>query len=394
MPERTSQIDDPQLAAQGEAAFRWFAERMPVQRALGERFGRTRPLTGRRVAVCLHVEPKLVAWIDVLIAGGVEALAVVGCIGSTQAATAAYLATRPNVTVYAREADDWRTHNDYITEVLSSPWEILVDNGSSLTTRWHESPPAWVPLGATEETRTGKLRLAATGLPVRFPVIVVDDSPLKRTVENSLGVGQSVVDGILRATSLILGGKRVLVMGYGWCGQGISRRLLGMGAIPMVCEVDPIRRLQAKLEGNLVGSPDELLPLADLVITVTGRDHALTLDHVPLLKKDAILCNAGHFSTEIDVEAFGAASTKTWEIRKGITAYEIGNRKFFLLCQGHLVNLAAADGNPIEVMDLGLALQALSMVEISLAGGRLPQGVQPVPEAVNRATAELCLAHF
>jgi adenosylhomocysteinase len=394
MPERASQIDDHRLAARGEADFHWFSERMPVQRALAERFRRSLPLAGRRVAICLHVEPKLVAWIDALLAGGAEALAVVGCLGSTHPATAAYLASRPGVTVYAREADDWRTHNDYITEVLGSPWDILVDNGSSLTTRWHEAPPAWVPLGATEETRTGQLRLASTGLAVRFPIIVVDDSPLKRTIENCLGVGQSVVDGIVRATSLILGGKRVLVVGYGWCGQGISRRLLGMGAMPMVCEVDPVRRLQAKLEGNLVGDPEELLPLADLVITATGRDHAFTLDHVPLLKPDAIVCNAGHFATEIDVDALAAASTGTRELRAGITAYEIGGKRVLLLCQGHLVNLAAADGNPIEVMDLGLALQALSVAEIALAAGRLPIGVQPVPEAVNRAAAELCLAHF
>ena len=386
-----SSIDSPKLAALGEERCRWFRERMPVQRALKASFSRRRPLAGCSIAICMHIEPKTAVWIDTLQAGGAKEICLVGCVGSTQPPIAAYLAGREGVSVLGKEHDTHRDQTRNIDIALATGRDILLDNGGSMIARWHGRQFGWSPRGATEETRSGQLEIESKVRAPRFPVIVVDDSPLKKALENTIGVGQSVVDGLMRATSLLLGGKRILIIGYGWCGRGIASRLRGMGAVILVHDVDPVRLLQAKLEGNTVEPLTAMLRSADIVLTATGRAGAIGRSHIPSLKDGAILCNAGHFAMEIDTD-FLRQSFRSRNLTPKITEYRKGKKHLFLLAKAHLVNLAAADGNPIEIMDMGLGLQALCAAEITSPKCGLPAGLHAVPRNINVSLARLCLS--
>lgn len=386
-----SASDDRALAAAGRDKCLWFRERMPVQRVLKARFARERPLAGRSIAICMHIEPKTAVWIETLFSGGAKEICLVGCVGSTQSTTAAFLAAREGMTVLGAEGDSIGDQRRNIDAALGRKRDIILDNGGSMISRWHELKPRWTPSGATEETRSGRLEIESRVRRPRFPIIVVDDSPLKKALENTIGVGQSVVDGLLRATSLLLGGKRILVIGYGWCGRGIAIRLRGMGAITMVHDVDPVKALQAKMEGNVVDSLDAMLRSADFILTVTGRAGAITGRRFHLLKNGAIVCNAGHFSNEIDTEFLRRAG-RSRIISPNITEFTLGKKHLFLLTKANLINLAAADGNPIEIMDMGLGIQALcAAAVVSRRGGGLAAGLQAVPHSINTSLARLCL---
>lgn len=225
-------IDNPSLAEAGRQRMRWFMEQMPLIASLKEAYQKERPFEGLKVAVCLHVEPKTAYWIDAILGGGAEHVYLAGCLGTTKPDTAAYLASNPKITVLAKEADTMEEHQRYLEMIMGERPHLLLDNGASLILAYHRKERDWVPLGANEETRTGRLLIDDSGYDIRFPVVVIDDSPLKKLLENAVGVGQSVVDGFMRATSLLLGGKRILVVGYGWCGSGIAGKFRAMGRTP------------------------------------------------------------------------------------------------------------------------------------------------------------------
>lgn len=377
-------IDQPALAEAGKSRMAWFMEQMPLITMLREKFKQEQPFRGLKVAICLHVEPKTAYWIDAILTGGAEHIYLVGCLGTTKPDTAAFLASDPRITVLAREADTLEDHHQYLEMVMEQHPDLFLDNGASLILAYCRKPRSWMPLGANEETRSGRLLIDDSGFQIPFPVIVIDDSPLKKLLENAIGVGQSVVDGFMRATSLLLGGRRVLVVGYGWVGSGIANKFRAMGAHTSVYDVDPVYLLKAKADGHQVGEDlEELLTQAEVVITATGRFHVITKGHIPSLKPGAILCNAGHFGFEIDVDDLRAEADRVEQLGGGKELLCYGEKKVFLLENASPLNLSAGDGNPISIMDLGLALQACCGARLATDRSELHNGVQPVPRDID-----------
>ena len=386
----TSKIDDPSLAKAGAERIKWYREKMAMVRAFRERYERERLFAGRRLLVCMHCEPKAAVRTEALLAGGAERIVFVGNLGSTKPDTAAYLATLPNVTVLARRGDTLEDLQRSVAEAMEEPFDLLMDNGASLMQQYWRQRGNWKPLGAIEETRSGRLILDREGIRPDFPVLVIDDSPVKRLVENEVGVGQSVVDGFMRATSMLIGGKRVLIIGYGWCGTGISQRFRALGAVTMAYDTDPLRLLKAKLEGHIVGRLEELLPRADVVCTVTGRFDVIGERELRLLRDGVVLCNAGHYNMEIDTACLGEIAQRCERMQDGVDRYIVDGKRIYLLQNANPLNLASGAGNPIEIMELGYALQLLSLERIVKAPG-LPAGAQPLPDDINTAACELAL---
>lgn len=385
-------IDNPSLAEAGRQRMNWFVEQMPLIASLKESYRTELPFRGLKVAICLHVEPKTAFWIEAILAGGAEHVYLVGCLGTTKPDTAAFLASNPKITVFAKEKDAMEDHQRYLEMVIEEKPDLLLDNGASLILAYHKKKRDWIPLGANEETRTGRLLIDSSGYDIAFPVVVIDDSPLKKLLENAVGVGQSVVDGFMRATSLLLGGKRILVIGYGWCGSGIAGKFRAMGAHTSVYDIDPVYLLKAKVDGHHVSENlNELIARADAIVTSTGRFHIITTEHIPYFSDGLILSNAGHFGFEIDVDELRAAASRVDVIGCGKETLWFGSRKVFLLENANPLNLAAGDGNPIAIMDLGLGLQA--SCGALLASGRhgLHKGVQPIPVEIDRAVSRRML---
>ena len=245
-------------------------------------------------------------------------------------------------------------------------------------------------MGAIEETRSGKLILEKEKITPDFPVLVIDDSPVKRLVENEAGVGQSVVDGFMRATSMLVGGKKILIIGYGHCGTGISQRFRALGASTIVYDTDPLRMLKAKIEGHIVGKLEEMLPVADVVVTVTGRFDVVCEEQIRLMKDGAILCNAGHFNMEVDVAQLEEIASKKAKMQEGIMQYVVDGKKLYLLQNANPLNLASGAGNPIEIMELGYALQLLSLEQI-MKNPDLRSEIQALPDVVNHEACRICL---
>ena len=375
-------IDDPNLAAAGAERMKWYREKMQVLKDFRSRYEETTPFRGKRLLVCMHCEPKAAVRTEVLLAGGAERIVFIGNLGSTKPDIAAYLATLPGVTVMAKKGDRLEDLRQYISMAMEEEFDLLMDNGAAILEHFWKHRPGWMPLGAIEETRSGRLILEKEGIKVPFPVLVIDDSPVKRLVENEVGVGQSVVDGFMRATGMLIGGLQVLILGYGWCGSGIAQRFRALGACTMVWDTDPLRLLKAKIEGHRVGRPEQLLPMADVVLTVTGRFDILGAEEFRQMKDGAILCNAGHYNMEIRTEELEAMSTGTEQLQAGVTVYRLADKCLYLLENANPLNLSAGGGNPIEIMELGYALQLLSLEEI-LRDPSLPEGAQELPPQVN-----------
>lgn len=377
-------IDNPALAEAGSNRMRWFMEQMPLITQLKETFSKEQPFRGLTIAICLHVEPKTAYWIDAILSGGAKHVYLVGCLGTTKPDTAAFLASNPKITVLAREADTMEKHQQYLEMVMEQKPDLLLDNGASLILSYCKKDRSWTPLGANEETRTGRLLIDASGADIPFPVIVIDDSPLKKLLENAVGVGQSVLDAFMRSTSLLLGGKRTLVIGYGWVGSGIASKFRAMGAHTSVYDVDPVYLLKAKVDGHHVSDDlEQLLREADIIITATGRFHIITKEHIPCLRSGAIVCNAGHFGFEIDAEDLIQAAECVEDVGNGRQLLRYQDKHIFLLSQANPLNLAAGDGNPISIMDLGLGLQACCGARIATDRSKLHNGVQPVPRDID-----------
>ena len=358
----------------------WTRANMPLLAALRDEYAQERPLAGKRLGMCLHVEPKTAVLVEVLLAGGCE-LALTGSPATTDDETAAFLAGLDGVTLWAAKADDASAHAAHIARILDWDPDLLLDNGADLIAGAVERG---LEIGfATEETTSGANRLKAElAGRVPFPVVVIDDSPLKRLIENTYGVGPTVVEGFMRATNLLIPATAFCVVGYGACGRGVARALRADGALVTVVERDPVRALEAAFDGMRVRELHDALPDADVVITVTGTTGVIGRDELALLRDGALLANAGHFS-EIDAEALGPG--------RRVTEHVSEHGRVRLLGRGEMLNLTAATGNQIQVMDLGFALQAQSLRALARDPGRFTDGPQPVPTEVDDAVARAML---
>ncbi|MGG7618981.1 adenosylhomocysteinase [Bacillus coreaensis] len=382
-------IDNSALASIGESRMHWFRERMPIVAGINQIFKEQQTFKGKTIAVCMHIEPKTGYWIEGLLGGGAEHVYLVGCLGTTKKDTAAYLASLDNITVLGKEGDSYEEHKHYLKLVMENKIDLFLDNGASLILAHHELKPDWKPIGANEETRSGKLLIEKTQLHAPYPIVVIDDSPLKQILENAVGVGQSSVDGFMRTTSLLVGGKKVLVVGYGYCGSGVAKKFRGLGATTMVYDIDPIYQLKAKSNGHIIGELEELISKADVIITVTGRFNVITEKHIPLFKHKVILGNSGHYRFEISVDEIKKEALSIEQVKEGIERISFKEKSIYLLHNADPLNLAGADGNPIEIMDLGLGLQSYSALRIVTDVSSLSAGMQPVPKDINDLISQL-----
>ena len=380
-PSVLAEEADPE---EGERRIAWARANMPVLERVRLCLERGRPLAGRRVGACLHVRAKTAVLVETLRAGGADVV-LTGSPATADDAVAAALARDPGVRVYARSTDALAEHDAHVERVLDTAPDLLLDNGADLIAGSLERPGSRVT-GATEETTTGALRLREElAGRVLFPVVVVNDSPLKLLLENQHGVGLSVVEGFMRATNSMVSATTFAVVGYGFCGRGIARSLRGLGASVIAVERDPVRALEAAFDGMRVMDLRRALGRADVVITATGRAGVIGRDELTALKDGAILANAGHFGTEIDVGALELLAASRRRLAADIVEYALTDgRTVRLLDGGEMLNLTAASGNPIQVMDAGYSLQALSLRALAQAPGDFVPGPQPVPAAIDR----------
>ena len=386
-----STIRDITLAESGERKIRWVEAHMPVLRDIGRDFAQNRPFDGLKIALSVHLEAKTAYLCRVLEMGGAEMHVTGSNPLSTQDDVAAALAARGMDVhaVYGCSAEDYEAH---LRSVLAFGPNIIIDDGGDLVHMMHTEFTDRIPdvIGGCEETTTGIHRLRAMDRAgtLRFPMIMVNDADCKHLFDNRYGTGQSVWDGIMRTTNLVVAGKYVVVSGYGWCGKGVALRAKGLGAKVIVTEVDPVRALEAVMDGYEVMPMAEAARIGDIFVSVTGCKDIITLEHFNLMKDGAILSNAGHFNVEIDMEAWERCADETYEARHNIDAYKLPNgRTIYVIAQGRLVNLAAADGHPAEIMDMSFAVQAMSAAYLARTKGTLQPGVVSVPAEIDHDIA-------
>jgi adenosylhomocysteinase len=386
-----SDVADTALAGAGEARIEWADGQMPVLRSIRERFARERPLDGLMVGACLHVTSETANLVRTLAAGGADVALCASNPFATQDDVAAALAAAGSE-VHAVRGDDAEAWAARVAAVVARAPRITLDDGADLLTAIHLARPDLLDglLGGTEETTTGLVRLRALQAEGRLacPVIAVNEAVTER-FNDRFGTGQSTLDGILRTTNLLLAGRTMVVLGYGWTGKGVALRADGLGALVIVCEVDPLRALEARMDGFEVLPAIAAAERGDVFVTVTGGHGVLRAEHFARMKDGAVLANAGHFDVEIDVAALGDAVR---EVRPLVQQYEVGGRRLYLLAGGRVVNLAAAEGHPAAVMDISFALQALAAEDLARRAGELEPGVHPVPDGIDREVAALKLA--
>jgi len=390
-------IAAPELSDQGLARIEWADQQMPVLRHIRARFEAERPLAGHRIAACLHVTTETANLVRTLLAGGAEVRLCASNPLSTQDDAAAALVFHFGASVFARHGEDTATYYAHINAVLDLAPTITIDDGADLISTLHRERQDLLSgvCAGMEETTTGVLRLramAAEGA-LRYPVIAVNDAMTKHLFDNRYGTGQSTIDGILRATNVLLAGKNFVVCGYGMCGRGVAMRARGMGAKVIVTEVDPLRALEATLDGFQVMPIAEAAPIGDLFVTVTGNTAVIRREHLEVMKDGAILANSGHFDVEVDVRALPAMARSVRRLRLACDEYLLADgRRLYLLGEGRLVNLAAAEGHPAAVMDMSFANQALCAEWVAQRETALPPGVHPVPKEIDEQVAHLKLA--
>ena len=392
-----SDVADLALAEAGDARIAWADAQMPVLRSIRERFARERPLDGLRVGVCLHVTAETANLARTLIAGGARVALCAANPLDTQDDVAAALVERDGAQVHAIHGEDMATYYRHIEAVLDSRPQLTMDDGADLVSTLHASRADALGnvLGGTEETTSGVVRLRALEAAgqLGFPVVAVNEARTKRLFDNRYGTGQSALDGILRATNMLLAGRVVVVFGYGWCGQGIALRAKGAGAQVVVCEVDPVRALEAKLEGYEVLPGVAAAAKADVLITATGGRDVIGAQHYAVMRDGAVLCNAGHFDVECDLPALRELAVERRQVRPHVEQHVLADgRRVNLLAEGRVVNLAAAEGNPAAVMDMSFANQALAAEHLVKAAGTLSPQVHAVPPAIDDEVARLTLA--
>ncbi len=384
-------MKDIKLADEGEKLVRWAEQHMPVLMDIRRDFEKEKPLKGVRIAACLHVTKETAVLIKTLKAGGAKVALAGSNPLSTNDSVAAYLA-KNGIATYA-----WRGNNkEYywcIEQVLKIKPHVTMDDGGDLITTLHTKQKDLLKyvIGGTEETTTGVNRqrvMEKEGI-LRYPIIAVNDAMTKHFFDNRYGTGQSTIDGILRATSLLLAGKNFVVAGYGWCGKGLANRARGMGAKVIVCEVDEIKALEAAMDGFQVMPMKEAAKIGDIFVTVTGNKHVIDGDAIKRMKDGAVIANSGHFDNEINVEWLEENAVSKEEIRENVTQYTLQDgRKIYLLAEGRLVNLAAAEGHPPDVMDMSFANQALAVKWLVENKGKLQNKVYGVPEEIDREVAK------
>jgi adenosylhomocysteinase len=386
-------VRDIRLAEQGRRQLEWAELHMPALMEIRRRFEREKPLKGIKISAVLHVTKETGALVRTLMAGGAEVSLAGSNPLSTQDDVAAALAEE-GVRVFAWKGETVEEYWQNIREVLKVKPDVVMDDGADLHALIHESYPDLRPLGGTEETTTGVLRLKAMeeqGV-LRYPVIAVNNAFTKYLFDNRIGTGQSTVDGILRATNLLIAGKVAVVAGYGWVGRGIAWRLRGMGARVIVTEVSPLRALEAVMDGFDVMPMTRASEIGDLFVTATGNTKVVRADHFLKMKDGAVLANAGHFNVEIDVEGLERLAVSKRNVRPYLDEYVLPNgRRLYLLAEGRLVNLAAAEGHPSEVMDLSFSNQALSVEYLVKKGKELERKVYNVPQEIDEQVARLKL---
>jgi adenosylhomocysteinase len=391
-------VADLRLADEGEARIAWADQQMPVLAQIRGRFEAERPLDGIRVAACLHVTAETANLVRALIAGGATVALCAANPLSTQDDVAAALVTEHEVEVRAVHGEDLDTYAQHVKALLLARPHITLDDGADLLVLGHAGDGDALSelIGGTEETTTGLLRLRRLedkGT-LACPVLAVNEARTERALNDRHGTGQSALDGIVRASNVLLAGHTVVVLGYGWAGQGVAERARGAGAVVIVCEVDPLRALEARMSGYEVMPAIAAAARGDVFITVTGSRRVLRQEHFELMKDGAVLANAGHFDVEIDLPELRAlASGGVRQIKPLVEQYELpGGRRLNLLASGRVVNLAAGEGHPAAVMDVSFALQALCVEELVRRRGELAAGVHPVPAAIDREVGRLKLA--
>ena len=390
-------VTDLGLAAEGVRRITWAEREMPVLRLIRERFERDRPLQGLRIGACLHVTTETANLMRTLKAGGAEVVLCASNPLSTKDDVAAALVAEYGIAVHARRGEDRDTYYAHLNAVADTHPVLTMDDGCDLVSLLHTERPAQVAeiLAGTEETTTGVIRLkamAADGA-LGFPVIAVNEALTKHLFDNRYGTGQSTVDGILRATNILLAGRHVAIAGYGWVGRGIASRMHGMGAHVAVIEVDPVRALEALMDGFQVMTAGQAAPWAELFVTATGNINVFRREHFETMKDGAIMANSGHFDAELDLPALRAmAEGHVREVRDNVQEFDIGGKKLNLIAEGRLVNLGAAEGHPAAVMDMSFANQALSAEYVAKHHAELEPRVYVVPEDIDAEVARLKLA--
>jgi adenosylhomocysteinase len=388
-------VKDMSLARGGRDRIEWSNRQMPVLALIRQRFQREKPLKGLRIAACLHVTTETANLAATLQAGGAELRVCASNPLSTQDDVAAALCAFGTPT-YAIKGEDNLTYYRHIVGTLGHRPQITMDDGADLVSVLHKDKRALLKhvIGGTEETTTGVIRLrnmAREGA-LNYPIIAVNDAETKHFFDNRYGTGQSTLDGITRATNILWAGKQVVVAGYGWCGRGVARRAQAMGARVIVTEVEPIKALEAAMDGYDVMPMTEAAPLGDIFITVTGDINVIDRNHFKLLKDGAILANSGHFNVEINLPALEKMSKRKREARPYVEEYQLAEgRRVYVLGEGRLINLAAAEGHPASVMDMSFANQALCVERLVKARGKLKAGVYPVPLEIDREVGLLKL---
>lgn len=385
-----SSIRDLKLASDGKMKIDWVKEHMPVLSELAREFRDSKPFSGLRVAICLHLEAKTAYMAKVIRESGAE-VAITGSNPlSTQDDVAAALVA-DGITVHAWYGTTAAEYQSHLRKTLEVKPHLIIDDGGDLVTLLHTDYPELISnvLGGAEETTTGLVRLramAAEGI-LKIPMIAVNDALCKYLFDNRYGTGQSAWDGIMRATNLLIAGKTVVVIGYGWCGKGVAMRARGLGARVIVCEVDPVRAVEAVMDGSQVMPLVDASAQGDIFITVTGCRDALTREHFQRMKDGAILCNAGHFDIEINKTELADLAKEKKVVRRNVEAYQLDSKRIYLIAEGRLVNLAAADGHPAEIMDMSFAMQVEALRYLHENQGKLPNDVLPLPASLDDKVA-------
>ncbi len=394
---RDYDIKDLNLASQGRLRIEWAEREMPVLRLIRERFEKEKPLKGVRLSACLHITSETANLARTLQAGGAEVVLTASNPLSTQDDVAAALVAYYEIPVFAIKGEDNDTYYKHIHAALDHKPHITMDDGADLVSTLHKDRTELIGnvVGGTEETTTGVIRLRAMAKDgvLRYPIIAVNDAMTKHLFDNRYGTGQSTIDGVIRATNVLIAGKTVVVAGYGWCSRGIAMRAKGMGANVIVTEVDPLRALEAVMDGYRVMPMIEAAPQGDIFITSTGDINVIDRHHFAVMKDGAIVANSGHFNVEINIPALEEMAVEPpRRIRPFVDEYTLPDgRRIYLLAEGRLVNLAAAEGHPSAVMDMSFANQALSAAYIWRHADELERAVYPVPEEIDREIARLKL---
>ena len=389
-------VKDLGLAEKGKFRIEWAGMHMPVLALIRERFAREKPLQGMRISACLHVTTETANLMLTLKAGGASVVLCASNPLSTQDDVAACLVKEYGIPVFAIKGEDKETYYRHVHSALDHRPNITLDDGGDLVSTIHSAREELLEeiIAGTEETTTGVIRFKSMerdGV-LRYPVIAVNDASTKYLFDNRYGTGQSTLDGILRATNVLLAGKTFVVGGYGWCGRGLAMRASGMGANVVVTEVDPLKALEAVMDGYRVMTMHEAAKIGDIFVTVTGDINVIREEHFKVMKNGAILANSGHFNVEIDIPALEKIARDKRRIREYVDEYTLEDgRKIYLLGEGRLINLAAAEGHPASVMDMSFANQALCSEYIVREGGKLEPRVYPVPEHIDKEVARLKL---